>query len=407
MDIIQTGSLQRTVESDTARVVAVSARSNKLSNLGDLIIGDINVTLPDGLSNSTNVITTLLAQYDFNLRTCDDSGEDFIGVVVSEDECDSLLDSVPIDFDGPLKPVESVISLEFRNGLEDGGDIAFEPTELEERIVLRIPFGDLNDDGLCLNFTTLACGFFDLAQDVFVTDGCEVTGIDLDANILECSCNHASDYAAWQAFNEDVRNVFSKPVVIITLLAILLCAGVLGAVFVTYFGCLIWGHRRDMKSARALQKEAVGLMVLNQFLAKQRQRQFFANLKEAVNKEREARQEEKIGDTAPVPKVSGRGSICKRMLNAVRYEHSLLNLVRYDPHYTRVQRVSVFIAVVIGNLFVAALAFELKDSEIDELSTGFIISKFVMGVIWWFLSASYSCRFDIVASSGYSDSSCY
>ena len=364
------GSFVRTIDSPSVHVLASNTRSNQAA--GSYSIGNVTVNLPANLSSDSSTITTLISQYDFNVRVCDDADTNFLGTVASEDECDDLNTDVPINFDGPLQPVDNVVSIEFRNTLGNGGSTAFEPSNLDAPIVLNIPMGDLGDQdlGLCSNFTKLSCGFYSQSDSGFRTEGCSVTSVDYDARTLECTCNHASDYAAWLAFEEDVRNVFSKPLTIVTLFAVLLSSGVLGLIFVAYCLCLVWGDRRDRKTARVLQKEAVGIMVLNNFLLKQRQRQFFENLRVAVEKgkgEREEVEEEAEEDGEES------GGLCSRVCLALRYEHSLLGLVRFDPHYSRVQRVSVFIAVVVGNLFVAALAFELKDSEIDDLSPGFVV----------------------------------
>ena len=365
------GSFVRNIDAPAVRVVAANTRSNQVA--GNYTVGNVTIILPANLSSDSSTVTTLLSQYDFNVRICDDADTDFLATVAGEDECEELNTNVPINFNGPLKPVDSVVSLEFRNTLGAGGGLAFEPTDLDSPIVLNIPLGNLGDedDGLCSNFTKLSCGFYSQSANGFRTDGCSVTGVDYAQGTLECTCNHASDYAAWLAFEEDVRNVFSKPLTLVTLFGVLLSAGILGVVFATYFICLLLGHRRDRRTAKVLQKEAVGIMVLNNFLLRQRQRQFFENLRVAVERGKGESGEAPVREQ--VEEEEGSPGLCARMCLALRYEHSLLGLVRYDPHYSSVQRVSVFIAVVMGNLFVAALAFELKDSEIDDLSPGFVV----------------------------------
>ena len=361
------GAFVRTVNSSAIRLAAATTGGTEI---GSLSFGDVNVTIPSDIGAGSGDITTLLSQFDFNVRLCDDADTDLLDGIASIDECEGTLNASG-DF-APVKPPENVISLEFRNTLENGGGIAVEPTGLADPIVLRLPLGSLDEDdnGICANFTLLSCGFYSESEGGFRTDGCTVTDIDVVEGTLECTCNHASDYAAWVAFQQDVVDVFTKPLSLVTLFGVLLSSGLMLGVFATYCLCFLWGNNRDRNSARALQKEAVGVMVLNQFLLRQRQRQFFANLREAVQKEKDP---ERV--KAPVEAKKPPRSLCNRMVTAVQYEHSLLGLARYDPHYSRIQRVSIFIAVVMGNMFIAALFFELKDSEVDDLSAGFVIRK--------------------------------
>ena len=362
------GAFVRRVNSSAIQLAAATTAGNEI---GSLSFGDVNVSIPADIGAGTGEITTLLSQFNFNVRLCDDADVDLLAGIVSVEECVGTLNASGTE-QAPVKPPENVISLEFRNSLAGGGEIAVEPTDLDEPIVLRLPLGNLDEDdsGICSNFTLLSCGFYSESAGGFRTDGCNVTDVDVVAGTLECTCNHASDYAAWVAFQQDVVDVFTKPLSIVTLFAVLLSSGIMLGVFATYCLCFMWGNSKDRSNARALQKEAVGMMVLNQFLMRQRQRQFFANLKEAVKQGKDPERVKPPEEVERKPR-----SLCNRIITAVQYEHSLLGLARYDPHYTRIQRVSIFIAVVVGNLFVAALFFELKDSEVDDLSPEFVIRK--------------------------------
>ena len=363
------GAFVRQVNATGIRLAAATTPGDEI---GSLSFGDVTVNVPKDIGAGSGDLTTVLSQFDFNIRVCEDTDEDLLDKVTSEDKC---IETLNVSKEGtPIKPPENVISLEFRSTLANGGEIAVEPVDLDEPIVLTLPLGDLELDnrGLCSNFTALACGYYSEEDSGFRTAGCNVTNVDIAAGTLECTCNHASDYAAWVAFQQDVIDVFTKPLSVVTLLGIVLAAAIVASVFITYCLCSAWGNHRDQTSARALQKEAVGVMLLNRFLLRQRQRQFFLNLKEAV----EAGKDPNVVPAQPT--TSKQTSFCKRMITAIRYEHSLLGLVRYDPHYTRIQRVSIFTAVVLGNLFIAALFFELKDSEIDDLSPGFVFRKLQM-----------------------------
>lgn len=361
------GAFVRTINSSAVRVAAVASTGDEG---GYLTLGGVEVTLPSNLGTGAAEITTVFSQFDFNVRLCDDPSADLLKKIDKIDQClDTLNNSVPEG--APLKPPDCIVSLEFRNSIADGGGIAVEPSGLDDPIVLRLPLGGLEaaDEGICSNFTALACGFYSATDGGFRTHGCNVTDVDYDSGTLECTCNHASDYAAWVAFQDDVNRVFTAPIQITSLFAVILCVGLMTGVFMTYCLCFMWGNHRDKRTAAALQKEAVGMMVLNQRLMKLRQRQFFYNLREAV---KNGKSDEHVEDPAEKPKKQ---SLCRRLCLALQYEHSLLGLVRFDPHYTRIQRVSIFAAVIMGNLFVSALFFELKDSEIDDLSPEFVICK--------------------------------
>lgn len=357
----------RTVNSTAIRLVAATSSGDA----GALLtVGDVDVTVPSNLGTNTSEVTTVLSQFDFNIRLCDDPSADVLESILNPDECEETLNNSAPE-GSPLKPPEFVVALEFRNTIANGGGIAVEPSDLEDPIVLRLPLGRLEEDdnGICSNFTQLACGFYSSSSGGFRTDGCNVTDVDYDSQTLECTCNHASDYAAWVAFQDDVKAVFTAPITATTLFAILLCVGLMSGVFLTYCLCFLWGNHKDKRTAAVLQKEAVGMMVMNQHLMKQRQRQFFDNLREAV---KNGKSDNVVEAPAAKPKTE---SLCRRMWLAIQYEHSLLGLTRFDPHYTRIQRVAVFAAVIMGNLFVSALFFELKDSEIDDLSPEFVICK--------------------------------
>ena len=362
------GAFVHVVNSNFVRMAASVSSAN---SVGNITLGNVSVDVPSDIGGGTRELTTVLLQFDFNVRVCDDLAVDLLDSIVDEEKCeDSLKDAVTAL--SPLRPPESVISLEFRTSLAGGGGIAVEPAGLEEPIVLRLPLGDLGaePDGLCSNFTGLSCGFYNSSAAGFRSDGCSVAAVDFEKGYLLCACNHASDYAAWIAFQEDVINVFTKPISIMTLFAVVLSTAILCSVFLVYCLCFMWGNYKDKKTAQALQREAVGIMVLQRHLLKQRQRQFFSNLRVAM---KSGKASEHITES---PASKGKStSLLRRTITAIQYEHSLLGLARYDPHYTRIQRVSIFAAVVMGNLFVAALFFELKDSEIDDLSPGFIVRK--------------------------------
>ena len=365
------GTFERSVNSPSVKLTVANARANRIGELG---FDGFNGSLPNSPVSveSTKLVTTLVGRFELNIRVCDDEAfTDFLG---SAEECDDLIDRVPENYAGPLAPVANVVSLEFRQPFDQGGAIVFEPTDLEDPIVLSLPTAGLDRlQENCSNFTRLTCGFFDTIAKQYSTEGCEVVAIDVVAGEVVCQCNHASDYAAWVAFQEDVRNVFLGSFAEITAFAVTVSSSLVVASLLVQVICLWSGWNTDRRNAKALEHYAVGILVLNRLLLRQKQRQFFANLKELTRSDDEGGSADAVGVFGQRMKVERNDGLCIKAFNAIRYEHSLFGLSRYDPHYSRTQRVSVFMAVVFGNLFVAALAFELKDSEIDDTSIGFII----------------------------------
>ena len=270
------GVFVRSVRATSIQLVASTAAADEI---GSLTFGNVGVSIPVDIGADSRTITTIMTKFDFNIRNCEESSVDLLDVVKVQDECIEALNGTTAAM-APIKPPDSVVSVEFRDPLDNGGGLAIEPANLENPIVLQLPLGNLENDnnGICSAYTSIACGFYNESAGGFRTDGCNVTAVDVVSGTVECSCNHASDYAAWVAFEEDVVDVFTKPISALSVLGVILSSSLMISVFATYLMCLAWGKPSRHKvsqsfasrsrwnhSAKSLSYEATSKTVFCQF----------------------------------------------------------------------------------------------------------------------------------------------
>jgi len=146
---------------------------------------------------------------------------------------------------------------------------------------------------------------------------------------ITCSCNHASDYAAWLAFTHDVNTVFGatpEQLELFTTISILIVALILPLLFLCWLILLAWARRKDKKDADVIHRGTFTLVTMNKIRLHHRQRRLFRLL----------RQEAKtlpVGELAPPfvpPSTDSKYAVvrlARRFLKAIYYESSLLGLM--------------------------------------------------------------------------------
>lgn len=219
------------------------------------------------------------------------------------------------------------------------------------------------------------CGFFDDVSGDFITDGCVVADITEDK--IVCSCLHATDFAAWTAFKHDVVFTFSAQIILSELAETILLTAF---PIIAFFALLLffWAQREDQADSQKILRGALARVKLIRIMNQRSKAQFFDNFEQARLQEMMLNEDQSNAQLISIKNVkveiekSSRPNFFKLFLLALRYEHSLFGLYRYDQNFPRVQRVAVFFAVVIANFGAAALVFELR-SNVFQVSILFTV----------------------------------
>ncbi|KAH9260956.1 hypothetical protein BASA81_000652 [Batrachochytrium salamandrivorans] len=225
----------------------------------------------------------------------------------------------------------------------DNSQVLLDPFGLPEPINITMPL----PTGYVLpntsNQEALACGAWNNSYDGWSNTGCFVASFN--ATTVTCSCTHASDYAAWNAF---LRNVGGGEVGVVNPIAITVVATLLPAILLVYLWILYWSARQDQRDATNVQSAAHGPTRVQQASIKSQAARF-----------------------RPL------ASLCR----GVKYDHSVCGLYFwFDPYYTRTQRATVLVCILVGNLFVSALLFDLKVTSTD-ITTEFMVAVVVTSAL--------------------------
>ena len=278
-----------------------------------------------------------------------------------------------------IKEVTSLYFLDSNNPTE-----LFDPYNLSTRINITIPlqsgFSFINDS----NITTTVCGSYD---DYFLgwsVEGCYISSYT--NSTVVCSCTHASDFAAWEAF---VDYLGGGEIGIIVTIAIVVVGILFPAIVVLYIVGMFWAIRRDRLDAHGVHIGAVLILTKNRLRMRAKQRKFFDLLRENAKSpqpllvdtrktlELAKQKQQALLEIQMKTKSKDRcrriPMILRRWFNAIMYEHSLFGVyLRFDPYYTRAQRFTVVVAVLCGNIFISAFAYDLKFAP--NVTYGFIIA---------------------------------
>ena len=222
--------------------------------------------LLQGATNDTRSrVNIVAARFRFNVRELITSG----------------LVNFTLDALAPVNRVEEVVALDFQRPSRAE---PYHPSNLTEPIRLKLP---LTFDQLPpTNETKLACGFWEEAESRWSSFGCNVTDYRLPENATDksgwimCECNHASDYAAWRAFVEDLTVVF-KPVDLgsVSTIAAVVCGILLPAITVFWLIAARLGRKRDLLDSRLVHLGTFVTITRRKLMLHERQRRFFSVLR--------------------------------------------------------------------------------------------------------------------------------
>eukprot|EP00924_Labyrinthula_sp_SR-Ha-C_P000907 snap_masked-scaffold_7-processed-gene-7.3-mRNA-1 protein AED:1.00 eAED:1.00 QI:0/-1/0/0/-1/1/1/0/2510 len=342
-----------------------------------------NVTFP------TNLLDDLIGQNDVD----EDESVSIVAISWSVNiRCDRSLDVVPnntcssnLTYDGPIdydeNNVGSILTLDFitfnqetlgLGNLSDGGEILLVldlPTNGEGAAGDTCGSGDAPSGFEVVLGTEVACGAFSDNASDWSTEGCTVdTAVDVGEGKILCRCTHASDYATWQRFTADIRTVTSG----IDIISVRADQGsIVGLSSLLIFGIIIfmWADKNDDKDADKIQRAALAKVTLQRVIQRRKRMEFFKHFREMAGRTTEQDRKdsllrEKFLAAENVKEQKSSPSVWPQFLLAIRYEHSLLGIQRFDPHFSRMERLGVFFCVVISNMFLSAFLFELRRNDI-------------------------------------------
>jgi hypothetical protein len=302
------------VESLSLRVNETDSETNKRPTAFRLPPNLLSNQTLDGREPPTQVDIVAI-QWAFDVR-CDNDTNVFADAYETElpdsqKEC-ALLD---IDPEAPISSISGVSSLEFF----DSDDVTdrLSPSGLDDTILIEVPVSEevlLNDAQYCGggNSTTIKCGYYDEEfGGGWTTNGCNVSEINYEELYVVCECNHASDYAAWQAFVEDADSTitapFTNPIQTVTTLAILLLVVIIPCLVAVYAIMMFWAKRKDASQVDKVPRGALVLMVLNHTMMQSKQRRFFSLMKAKMLADTQERATENAAKVDP--ESQGAGSV--------------------------------------------------------------------------------------------------
>jgi len=287
------------------------------------------------------------------------------------------------DSNAPNSTIEEFVSLDFQ--LTDV--LLLHPQQLAIDIQIINPL-NFSDVPVNLSKQHMACGYWDTVLNGWTSAGCNVTNVTYPKSLADtsgsitCSCNHASDYAVWQAFSKDVQDVFhltAGELEIASTIAALVIGLLIPALIVTWLVLLLWARSRDIKDADVIHRGTFTLVTLNKIRLHHRQRKLFKLLRAEAAKGLVA------GEHAPrfehvekEPKYLV-VRLARRLIRALYFESSLVGLVtRFDPYYERTQRVSVLVGIIIGNLFANCFLYKLNQGNV---SAGLFVGRTLLASV--------------------------
>eukprot|EP00924_Labyrinthula_sp_SR-Ha-C_P007367 snap_masked-scaffold_24-processed-gene-0.18-mRNA-1 protein AED:1.00 eAED:1.00 QI:0/-1/0/0/-1/1/1/0/2476 len=218
------------------------------------------------------------------------------------------------------------------------------------------------------------CGAFAERLDDWTSDGCEiVTDAHTPPGTVLCNCSHLSYYGSWEAFEKDIFEI-GDPVVCESEFANLQASFGFSLYFL-FCGCLFgWATLNDKTDSNKIMKASVARITLLRIIKKHKKKKYFRKLRDEAFP---------ILNDEPSQLVTHRGklywlkTLSFNFIMSLRYEHSIFSIGKFDPHYSKVQRIAVFCTVVLANFAVSAVFYNLV-VEGDDLPPWFIL---IVGVV--------------------------
>eukprot|EP00924_Labyrinthula_sp_SR-Ha-C_P008337 snap_masked-scaffold_11-processed-gene-9.36-mRNA-1 protein AED:1.00 eAED:1.00 QI:0/-1/0/0/-1/1/1/0/1896 len=205
-----------------------------------------------------------------------------------------------------------------------------------------------------------ACGAYEDKLEDWVSSGCEaITDESTPPGTVLCICSHLSSYASWEAFKDDFTEI-GAPIVCKSELGVTRSRFCSSMYILLSFFLLGWGFYDDKHDSKQLQKAAVARISLIKILQKHKKKNFFEAYERKL-KQTSLASVENMQVTSEVSVTSKKyvKIFFINFLRSFKYEHSLLSMGKFDPNYSKFQRVAVFLTVVLANFALSAAFFNL------------------------------------------------
>eukprot|EP00924_Labyrinthula_sp_SR-Ha-C_P008351 snap_masked-scaffold_11-processed-gene-10.21-mRNA-1 protein AED:0.41 eAED:0.41 QI:0/-1/0/1/-1/1/1/0/2083 len=267
-------------------------------------------------------------------------------------------------------------------GVNDAISLVLDKHDSSQTVSLPDTCADKSPCGILLEKET-ACGVYEKRINDWDSVGCEVvTSAKTSPGTVECRCSHLSNYASFYAFKKDLIQI-GEPIVCESALAITRTTYA-GNLYFLFGFCLIgWSFYDDKYDSQQVQKAAVARITLIRVLQRHQKRKLFRNFENRLNFMDSEGQRTSSTIIIDQPPKNQTKALFFNFLKALRYEHSLFSIGKFDPHYSKLQRTAVFLTVILGNFAVSALFFNLTVKG-DDLPVWFIL---IVGLVCAFCIA--------------------
>eukprot|EP00924_Labyrinthula_sp_SR-Ha-C_P008315 snap_masked-scaffold_11-processed-gene-9.9-mRNA-1 protein AED:0.42 eAED:0.45 QI:0/0/0/1/1/1/2/0/2120 len=243
-------------------------------------------------------------------------------------------------------------------GVNDAISLVLDKHDSSQTVSLPDTCADKSPCGILLEKET-ACGVYEKRINDWDSVGCEVvTSAKTSPGTVECRCSHLSNYASFYAFKKDLIQI-GEPIVCESALAITRTTYA-GNLYFLFGFCLIgWSFYDDKYDSQQVQKAAVARITLIRVLQRHQKRKLFRNFENRLNFVDSEGQRTSSTIIIDQPPKNQTKALFLNFLKALRYEHSLFSIGKFDPNYSKLQRTAVFLTVILGNFAVSAVFFNL------------------------------------------------
>eukprot|EP00924_Labyrinthula_sp_SR-Ha-C_P007650 snap_masked-scaffold_42-processed-gene-2.25-mRNA-1 protein AED:1.00 eAED:1.00 QI:0/0/0/0/1/1/3/0/708 len=253
----------------------------------------------------------------------------------------------------PLNNISSAQSIEIQYSFVD----IFSEEEFYSFDICRT-----EDDvcGIKLNYSsTRVCGAFSEVNKDWIQEGCFVRTQDEDS--VSCVCNHTTDYATRVSFRNDVtvfcevrdiNNLSDTSMYFLVVFLPILC--------LFFMFLFLWGKSGDRSDVERVKPFAVGCLVLHKFIHQKKKKVYFTIIAQKNNIWK-FRTEKRL--KRKIKRNYSKHVYFYAFLSALKNGHSLIGLNRFDPYFSRAQRIAVFAGVVFATMFASVLLFTLACVE--------------------------------------------
>eukprot|EP00924_Labyrinthula_sp_SR-Ha-C_P002462 augustus_masked-scaffold_16-processed-gene-5.6-mRNA-1 protein AED:0.46 eAED:0.46 QI:0/-1/0/1/-1/1/1/0/1985 len=341
-----------------------------------------------------------------------DSGQDISIYTVQwakNVRCDRVLENIPDEtcianfsyggpVDGSITAIAATFQVEIHPLIRNSPSLSISSDQpiirlvLQEQVDLQANYsmefckGNSGKDSCgILQENKNACGAYDEILGDWSQEGCEVVeSPQVGEGFLFCRCSHLSSFSTWKAWRDDTGEIF-EGIECESAVANSISTLIVTAFFLISVLMFFWAKTLDSGHSKTCLEVSTACLTLRRFILKRKQRLAIRMFKERANnymnlntsldrnRDIDTVPEEAFNEGGPrkqeeleVPDKREKirlTVLLRNFKNALLYEHSLLSLSKYDPNYTRTQRMSVFLAVVWTELAVTTLFFVLLSAD--------------------------------------------